>query len=140
MMMRAKAVAVVAATSALCVGVGQAYAATEWDNGTKTSRPRDQSECIATVGAVACFVPYGDKFYVHDTRGDSRSAVAYWQAGNQSNPGARNGVCRNSHGHGTWAVCNKNLPERWPLSMWAVRYTESTSFTDWSAQFLTKTG
>jgi hypothetical protein len=130
------ALAAAAASLVLC----EASAATEWNNGTKSPEPRDQSECIVTFGAEACFVAHGDKFYVHDTDGDSRSAVAYWEAGNQSNPGARNGVCRNSHGHGTWAVCNKNLPEHWPLSLWAVRFTESKGFTDWSGEFLSKTG
>ncbi|MBT8227871.1 MAG: hypothetical protein HKP61_10560 [Dactylosporangium sp.] len=50
---------------------------------------------------------------MRDTKADGHSAAVEWQ--NLSNNVFRWGACVNSHGSGTWAVCNKNYTEGSPL-------------------------
>jgi hypothetical protein len=132
--------------AAATVGVIAALAATgtvaasaspyEWNDGARGSGPsgRHPFDCVGTTGGIACFQQYGDLFWVKDTRRDKRAAMAVWRTQD-----TRNGVCRNAHGAGTWAVCDKNLGEHDPLELWAARYTTSRGITDWSAKLFSAT-
>lgn len=80
-------------------------------------------------GAEACFKPYGDKIYVKDTKADGYSAVGYFRTDY-----GRTGGCRNSHGAGTWGVCNFNMKEGHKVTLWAVNVdTPTNTWRYWSA-------
>jgi hypothetical protein len=59
-------------------------------------------------GVEACYKPYGDYFYVKDTKSDGYAAVAQWHTLGFE---GRTGSCVNKLTAGDWGVCNKNLPE-----------------------------
>jgi hypothetical protein len=80
-------------------------------------------------GAQACFAPYGDKIYVKDTKSDGYSAVGWFRTDY-----GRSSGCRNSHGAGTWAVCNFNMREGHKVTLWAVDLNKPTNtWRYWSA-------
>ncbi|MFF0745482.1 hypothetical protein ACFYVL_34290 [Streptomyces sp. NPDC004111] len=109
----------VAATlvGALAFGVAAAApaaAADKWQHGTKISDPNvPYWRCVGDSYVDVCFVPDGDRIYVHDAKADGASAVADWRNYKKWNdPGVyRTGQCVNSNGAGTWVVCNKNFYE-----------------------------
>jgi hypothetical protein len=101
---------------------GTASAASEHQNGTRTSAPSNPTYCanedITGNAARACWVADGDVWYVQDTKADDHSASVLWEdwACNDSgsfpcNDLRREGICRNTLGSGTWAKCDKDYPE-----------------------------
>lgn len=99
----------------------------EWDEAVKvtTGFPTSGMHCgvayTGTGGAAVCFQPYGDKIWVYDRAQDGASAVARWY----TNYG-RWGTCRNAHGYGTWAVCNKDFKEGQTIYFRAAQYDGDT--------------
>jgi hypothetical protein len=62
------------------------------------------------TGVVACFDPDGDIFYVADTVGDGKAAVAEFTIyGSDGN--LRSGSCVNKLNAGNWGTCNKDFVE-----------------------------
>ncbi|GLI00986.1 hypothetical protein [Phytohabitans aurantiacus] len=76
--------------------------------------------CTSTGGATACFMPYGEKFFVKDTNADGHSAAASWLFDGPD--GYRLGTCVHQHGNGTWGICNKSFPEGWLINFRAAVY------------------
>lgn len=81
-------------------------------------------EGVGYMVAHACYVAYGDYFYVKDMLADGKAAVAYWHSN------GRTGGCVNGRGAGTWAVCNKNLTEDRLISIRAGTYNPRTGYRD----------
>ncbi|MEV5148186.1 hypothetical protein AB0L14_28285 [Streptomyces sp. NPDC052727] len=81
--------------------------------GPATSPAADQV-CATASGAEGCFVKYGDKFTVADTKSDGYSAAVSWD--NYLWDGShwrlyRSGGCYNSAGAGTTGFCNYDFYE-----------------------------
>jgi hypothetical protein len=93
----------------------------EYDNAVRTSAPTNPTYCVydkiyPVATARACWVANGDIWYVHDLEADGRSAIVVWEDWVCGGSGFceviyRQGVCRNPHGKGTWAKCNKDYSE-----------------------------
>lgn len=103
-----------AAAAAISVVVPGTASAIEFelDYGTKVSGgPPSATRCTDAIAEVkVCYEPYGDKWWVQDRKSDGKSAIVEWQ--NRTSVRLhRYGRCVNSHGTGTWAVCNKNYYE-----------------------------
>ncbi|MFG1920821.1 hypothetical protein [Cryptosporangium sp. NPDC048952] len=80
--------------------------APEIDKAVAKSGKRGAGPCSAKlVGGYGCYQTYGDLWWVYDTKGDSHSAVVFWELG------TRSGQCANSMGNGTIGACNKNYAE-----------------------------
>ncbi|WP_157017309.1 hypothetical protein [Cryptosporangium arvum] len=80
--------------------------APEIDKAVAKSGKRGAGPCSAKlVGGYGCYQTYGDLWWVYDTKGDSHSAVVFWELGNRS------GQCANSMGNGKIGACNKNYAE-----------------------------
>ncbi|GAB3799810.1 hypothetical protein GCM10027605_14140 [Micromonospora zhanjiangensis] len=77
-------------------------------------------ECRSVAGATACFMPYGDKFYVRDDSADGHSAAANWTFDGPD--GYRTGACVNQLGNGHWGVCNKDFAEGYSIRVWPAVY------------------
>ena len=77
----------------------------EWDEAALAS-PTGTMVCTNNVDAYACVQADGDKIWVYDNSPDGASAVARWYTDY-----GRWGTCRNAHGAGTYAVCNKDFKE-----------------------------
>lgn len=78
-------------------------------------------------GVEACYKPYGDYFYVKDTKKDGYSAVAQWH---QLGFDGRTGSCVNKWGEGVWAVCNKNLRENEQAEVIGMLYNNGNPVGD----------
>ena len=102
-----------------------AAVATEYDRAVASGPPSSTLPCIPTLGALACYQAYGDRWYVQDTRADGASAEAFWQNYRGGNL-YREGICRNSLGNGKWGVCNKNYYENSFIRWAACVYNGST--------------
>ncbi len=100
--------------------------AVELDSAVASSGPPPGLLCPAVAGAIACFDPYGDRWYVKDTAADSASAEARWN-NYLSNELYRTGICRNSLGAGRWGVCNKNYYEQSTVHWRACVYDASAN-------------
>jgi hypothetical protein len=87
----------------------------ERDVGTLVSAPNTSGmHCKYYLRATTCFKASGDVFYVYDADADGLSAAGVWEEYyllNGNSYLARQGVCKNNHGHGTWAKCDKDLNE-----------------------------
>jgi hypothetical protein len=98
----------------------------EWNEGVEvtTGFPDSGVHCgvayTGTSGAGVCFQPSGDKIWVYDRGSDGASAVARWYTDY-----GRWGTCRNAHGYGTWAVCNKDFAEHHTIYFRAAQYDGS---------------
>jgi hypothetical protein len=94
----------------------------ERDVGVKTSKPNsDDIMCVHNYYTDVCLKPYGDVLYVKDMVSDGKSAAFVWENMWYDDNGYghvwRQGVCRNPHGAGTWAKCNKDYHENYWLAM-----------------------
>jgi hypothetical protein len=87
--------------------------------------------CVSSTGALVCFQPYGDTWWVKDTKADSASAVADWEV--NSGSAIRIGHCVNSLGNGTWGKCVHDYLEG-SLVM-AVARTWDKSENKWSDSY-----
>ncbi len=115
----------------------QAASYTEWNRAVESGPPPAGAGCddhfnadsgtTLILDAAACFVAYGDYFYVKDLRPDGKSAVAYWVI---LEADGRRGACRNSLGAGKWGRCNKNLPEGRPMQLRAGTYDGDSRIID----------
>ncbi|MFD8035573.1 hypothetical protein ACFV3F_44030 [Streptomyces sp. NPDC059717] len=113
---------VVAAAGLLVATSPEAFAYSfEWneavDDGTGPGDYDTDVTCINSVGADVCFMPWGDKIWVYDTQADGASAVARWYTDY-----GRWGTCRNAHGAGEWAFCNKDFAEGHTIYFRATQY------------------
>ncbi|MGI5328463.1 hypothetical protein [Actinomadura nitritigenes] len=107
----------------------------EWDNAVlDDSGPSDRTACISSSGARVCYESSGDYIWVYDSSGDGASAVARWYTDY-----GRWGTCRNAHGKGHWAYCNKNFAEGAAIYFRASQYDGDTdqyvygeSLLEWS--------
>jgi hypothetical protein len=124
---------VAAVTVVLSMAAAPAYAAVpdeEIDNGDlSTSGPPSGLPCAQTTGSRVCFQADGDYWWVRDTVADGSYADVYWEAG-QDSTNYRRGECRNRHGYGTWAVCNKNYVEGRIIFFQAERCCKYHSYSD----------
>lgn len=68
----------------------------------------------------------GDQVWVYDRCVDGRSGVGYWYTFHDGGKPHRRGTCRNPHGAGTYAVCNKDWGERAPMSISSGDYDAAT--------------
>ena len=66
-----------------------------------------------------CFVPLGDVLWVYDRKADGYSVALLWKLLDSDNVVQRMGICRNAHGEGDDAICDKDFPENGRL---LVRY------------------
>jgi hypothetical protein len=125
-------IAGVLAVAALVIAAPAAVAADDRNNGRRVGAPANVRCTSNGLGAVACFRSRGDRIYVKDTLTDGRSAIAVWS--HYLGPGSyRKGWCRNTHGAGTWALCNKELKENSYFEWWAVEYDgDSGEWLNWS--------
>ena len=81
-------------------------------------------------GAYVCFQPYGEVFFVKDTRKDGYSAAAYWERKGDGHTG----VCVNSRGAGKWKKCNYSMVDGNRIKFFAVNInTPTNSYRFWSA-------
>ncbi|NIH86616.1 hypothetical protein [Amycolatopsis granulosa] len=76
-------------------------------NGAKISGPTDYDRCDTGWTTKVCVKYDGDVVYVQDGSADGRSALGVIEASS----GVRARVCRNPHGHGTWARCKFDWSE-----------------------------
>ncbi|WP_019854254.1 hypothetical protein [Actinopolyspora mortivallis] len=88
-------------------GATQAAPDYEWNKASPGTPPSGIPCSEPIPGAIACFEPYGDKYWVKDTVADGHSAAADWDNYRNGN-WYRQGGCVNSLGKGNWGVCNKN--------------------------------
>ena len=98
----------------------------EVNDAVASSGPTGTYYCSNATGAIACFKPYGDTWYVRDTTADGRMAVAVWK--NSLEPGLfeRYGECHNHLGANTWAECRKDYPEESHLEFFAQSWNPTT--------------
>ncbi len=66
--------------------------------------------CVSTAGAKACYEDAADRWWVYDSLRDFASADARWEVYLNGNY-VRGGICRNSHGVGTWGYCTESYGE-----------------------------
>ncbi|MEO3820571.1 hypothetical protein [Plantactinospora sp. B24E8] len=81
--------------------------------------------CSQIDYGTACFLPYGDQFYVQDGLADGASVVAEWRVYVDGSV-YRRGRCRISLGAGKVGVCNKDLPENREMEIRVRRYDGDT--------------
>lgn len=62
--------------------------------------------CAELTGAVGCFQPYGEYFWVGDTRPDGTGPQLQW-----SSSSGRGGKVVSNLGNGTWGYVNKSFGE-----------------------------
>ena len=103
---------------------------TEYDTAVVAS-PSAVPNTVSRTGAKVGFDPAGDILWVYDSEADGASAVMVWKdyLDNGSGNFERSGVCRNSSGYGTWAKCNKNLPEGSTIKYQAATLNDGTYST-----------
>jgi hypothetical protein len=95
----------------------------ERDVGVRVNAPDEKNlECSHFhPDGHACFDPHGDVWYVVDEEADGRGVAALWEDtfidANGDEHLARQGMCRNPYGTGSWARCNKDHHENHLLSM-----------------------
>lgn len=80
--------------------------------GTLTSAPSGCDVTASHGGAQACWKSYGDKLYVKDTMADGKRAGSYFSI---EVPFGGDGICYNTGGSGTWAVCDFDFSENRPI-------------------------
>lgn len=99
-------------TAEVCVNSGDLRTRSswtgEWNDGVASSAYYGPP-FVQFTGVTATVKTVGDYVYVRDDRADGCSALGIWYILESS--GYRKGICRNTHGAGTWARCNKNWPE-----------------------------
>ncbi|GAA3829250.1 MULTISPECIES: hypothetical protein [Amycolatopsis] len=66
--------------------------------------------CVTDTGVEGCYQPYGDLFYVRDTKANGQAAEVRWY-NNLNGAPYRQGTCRNNLGSGHWGVCDKDFRE-----------------------------
>ncbi|MEV4619427.1 hypothetical protein AB0J74_12055 [Asanoa sp. NPDC049573] len=129
----AAGVAGVAVAVALGAAPASAAYSYEWDEGPLSEGPTGTFYCVQTDYSGVCFEPYGDKIFVLDlSSADHASAVARWVTDY-----GRWGTCRNAHGAGTWAVCDKDFKEGATLKFRAAQYDGDTG-TWWGEESLAR--
>jgi hypothetical protein len=108
------------------LGVGPAA----FDTGTVAQAYTRHCRSNHHHGSYVCFQPYGDNFYVKDTRPDGYSAAAH----DEMFGGHSTGVCINSRGYGKRKTCDFDLPDDRDINFWAVNIDSPTwTWRHWSA-------
>jgi hypothetical protein len=101
------------AVSALATLLFPGIAAADDQNTAKASSGPSSNHwvyCVTDTGVEGCYQPYGDVWYVKDTRTNGHAAVVYWQ-NNLNGHYYREGDCVNKLGAGRWGACNKDYRE-----------------------------
>lgn len=110
-----RALTVIPAVVLVTVGTATAASAA---TGTPSSAPPAGATCVSTSGATACFVAYGDRVWVKDTKANGESVAGTIKSRLPANWGRE---CHNSRGADAgWVMCNFDVPEYQTGDLWAV--------------------
>ncbi|MEU8540239.1 hypothetical protein AB0C52_09645 [Streptomyces sp. NPDC048717] len=103
MKMRMAAMAGVAGLTGMLALAGPAQA-TEATPAPKAAA--SGNTCLYAAGGYACFISYGDKFEVGDSKADGLRVIADWETDY-----GRSGECHHTGGSGTYGICNYDMRE-----------------------------